>query len=130
MVPMGFTGCLVAIVALVVAIKVHWVLGLILFVFGAVISSVKSAKDDEERLAALTARFGADIAGRIMREEIWEGATREMIQESLGDPVDTDEKVMKGKTRHTLKYDRTGRNKFGLRVTLENDVCVGWDDKR
>ena len=34
----------------------------------------------------LVGRFGADIADRIMRGEVWEGATLEMMSESLGKP--------------------------------------------
>lgn len=123
-------GCLSVLVAGVIGVTVHWFAGFVILVVGLTIAAQKAAKAKEARIAELTTRFGADVAGRIERHEVWEGATREMILLSLGDPVDIDEKVMKGKTKHTLKYDQTGKNKFGLRVTLEDDVCVGWDDKR
>jgi hypothetical protein len=64
-----------------------------------------------------------------MAGRVWQGATEEMLVESLGRPVDVDERVMKSKTRHVFKYNQLGKNRYGLRVTLENGVVVGWEDK-
>lgn len=88
------------------------------------------AEADERRLAELTDRFGTEAARRIMDGEIWQGATEEMIIASMGRPADIDEKVYRSKTRRTFKYEKTGKNRYALRVTFEDGSCVGWDDKR
>lgn len=92
--------------------------------------TAKRLAEHAKRLAELTARFGDVAAVHIMNKRVWQGATPEMIVESIGKPLDIDERVMKEKTRHTFKYHQTGKNKFGLRVTFEEGICVGWDDKR
>jgi hypothetical protein len=91
---------------------------------------------EEERQAAhrrrvdsLVQRFGADNAARIMRNEIWLGASADMIRESLGNPADKEQKVLKTKTKEVWKYYPTGTNRYKLRVTLENDIVSGWEDK-
>lgn len=83
-----------------------------------------------ERAAALAVRFGPEISDKIMRRQIWQGQTEEMLLESRGAPADVDEKVLKTKVKRTYKYDRQGANRYGLRVMLENGVVVGSEDKR
>jgi hypothetical protein len=78
-------------------------------------------------LARLVERFGDDDARRIWQKEIWQGETSEMVRESLGPPVEVDEKVLKTKTKHTWKYEPQGGNRFALRVFLEDGVVVGWE---
>ena len=89
---------------------------------------------DEEaiwrRAADLVGRFGPELGGRIMRREIWVGQTSEQLIESRGHPADIDEKVLKTKTKHVFKYDHQGGAKYGLRITLDNGIVVGWEDKR
>lgn len=87
------------------------------------------ARRQQERLQRLAGRFGSEAAQRIMKREFWQGQTMEMLIESLGAPADVDERVMKNKTRQVYKYRQTGVNRFALRVTLEDGVVVGWEDK-
>ena len=61
---------------------------------------------------------------------LWVGATTDMVIAMLGHPDDTDERVLKTKTKTTLKYASTGANRYALRVFVEEDVVVGWEDKR
>lgn len=88
------------------------------------------AQQIAQRHASLAARFGPATADRIMRGEIWVGQTREQLVESLGQPEDRDVKVLKTKTKEVFKYQRTGANRYALRITLDDDVVVGWEDKR
>ena len=53
-----------------------------------------------------------------------------MVVEMLGDPIDVEETVMRTKTKRTLKYARTGANRYGLRVFVDDGIVVGWEDKR
>lgn len=71
----------------------------------------------------------AMIVEAIMRRKIWLGQSSEQLVDSRGRPVDVDEKVMKTRKREVWKYQQTGRGRFALRITLDDDVVVGWDDK-
>jgi hypothetical protein len=84
----------------------------------------------EERRQQLLAKYGDDqIVALIMGREVWQRQSHEQLRDALGVPVDTDEKVMKKHRREIWKYHQTGVNRFGLRVTLEDDIVVGWDQK-
>lgn len=90
------------------------------------ISSYLSRK----RREALLAKYGdAELVDRIMRRMFWQGQSQEQLVDSLGRPLDIDERVLKTKTKETWKYNRTGKNRFGLRIILENGIVVGWDQK-
>jgi len=79
------------------------------------------------RFEQLAARFGADAARGIMERRVWQGATREMVQEAFGAPAAVDERVLKAKTNHTLKYNQIATNRYAFKVFLENGVVVGWE---
>lgn len=83
-----------------------------------------------ERQRYLTACYGPENAGRLMRGMFWQGMTRDMLIASRGHPVDIDQVVMKTRFREVFKYHQIGVNRFRLRVTLDNGIVVGWEDKR
>lgn len=91
----------------------------------------KLAEMERQRLAAmwdeLAARFDGPTATRIMKGEIMQGDSREIVELALGEPEDVSERVMKSKTRHVLKYGRINARSFALKITLEDDHVVGWD---
>lgn len=81
-----------------------------------------------QRRRHLTEKYGdPEIASRIMRGVIWQGETEEQLLDSLGKPEDIDRKVLKTKTKEIWKYRPTARNRFGLKVTLDDGVVVGWE---
>jgi hypothetical protein len=81
-----------------------------------------------QRRKHLVEKYGdPEIARRIMRGVIWQGETREQLIESLGKPPDIDEKVLKTKTKEIWKYRQTAKNRFGLKVTLDDGVVSAWD---
>ena len=83
-----------------------------------------------QRRKQLTARYGdPEIARRMMKGEVWQGETREQLLESLGKPADIDQKVLKTKCKEVWKYRPTGKNRFGLKVTLDDGIVVAWDMK-
>jgi hypothetical protein len=84
----------------------------------------------KKRRAALLAKYGdAEIVENIINRMFWQGQTPEQLVDSIGNPVDVDRKVMKTKSREVWKYNETGKGRFALRITLEDDVVVGWDKK-
>jgi hypothetical protein len=80
-----------------------------------------------ERFQNLVQRFGEQNANRIVAKTIWQGATAEMIHEMLGAPATVSSRVFKTKKRDVWKYEPLDARRYALQVTLENDVCVGWE---
>lgn len=84
----------------------------------------------KKRRAALMAKYGDEvIVNRIMKREVWQGASHHHVLDALGRPADIDENVMKTKTRLVWKYHKTGKNRYRLRVILEDGFVTGWDIK-
>lgn len=107
---------------------------LILFVIAvvgwAVISSHLKKERLEARREALYSKYGDyEVVDKLMGGGIWQGQSAEQLTDSLGKPVDVDLKVLKTKSKEIWKYAQTGRGRYALRVTVENDVVVGWDKK-
>lgn len=82
------------------------------------------------RRAELMKKYNdAALVDRLMRRMFWEGQTQEQLIDSIGRPVQIDQKVLKSKTREIWKYNQTSKRRFGLRVTVEDGIVVGWDQK-
>lgn len=94
---------------------------------------IGSARKNAARRAAWRARlvvtYGDQIADRIMRGMFWQGQTKDQLVESLGAPLDIDQKVLKTKTREVWKYNQRGKNRYGLKITMEDGVVTEWDQK-
>jgi hypothetical protein len=104
-----------------------------IFWYNKKVAAEAKARDEaarQTRADELAARFGADDARRIQGQELWQGATSAMVLEMFGAPIQIDEKILKTKTKTTYKYFQTGKNRFALKITLDNGVVVKWDDKR
>lgn len=84
----------------------------------------------KKRGDALLEKYGnKEIVDKIMKHIVWQGQTSAQLNDSLGNPVDIDRKVMRTKTREVWKYDKTGKGRYALRITIENGIVVGWDKK-
>ena len=82
------------------------------------------------RFARLMQKYNDQtVVERIMARSYWQGMTDEMLIDSLGAPVDIGTRVLKAKKVETYKYDRTGRNRYGTRIRVENGFVVGWERK-
>lgn len=89
-----------------------------------------SARILARRRKDLLEKYGdPDIVERIMRRTYWQGQTQDQLLDSLGRPVDIDTEADKTETKETWKYQRTGKNRFHLRVLLENSIVVGWEQE-
>lgn len=84
----------------------------------------------QTRLSFLRAKYHDEgLVQKIDQGYFWEGQTQEQLLDSLGQPVDIDQKLLKTKTKEVWKYQHRGANRYGLRITLENSVVVEWDKK-
>lgn len=103
------------------------VLILVLIALVFIFSRIASAKKRERLL--LEKYKDTQIVEKILARCFWQGQSSEQLLDSLGQPEDIDQKIMKTKNRETWKYNPRGTNRYGLRITLDNDVVVGWDKK-
>lgn len=84
----------------------------------------------KKRLAYLKQKYSNDeIVNNIFKGIIWQGESSEQLIDSIGNSVAVDNKILKTKKKEVWKYDHQGANRYNLRITLENDIVVGWDKK-
>ncbi len=82
------------------------------------------------RRSALMEKYGdEDLVRDIEDGYYWQGQTADQLRDALGDPEDVDEKVLKTKIKSVWKYNHLGGNRYGLRITLDDAVVTGWDQK-
>lgn len=84
----------------------------------------------EREWERLTKAYGLEGATNIQAKSLWVGCPEEALHEMFGFPDDKEERVRSSKVTKTLKYFRRGHNRYGLRVTVDNGIVSGWDDKR
>ena len=77
-------------------------------------------------------KFGNEVGNKIIKCEVWQGMTKEMLIESQGEPHDIKESVYKEKTNHKFYFrpreTRQNTIVYAYEVSLENDKVVGWRD--
>jgi len=110
------------------AIIVAVLVGLLVVVI--ILVGMASAAAEKKRREDIYRKYGhTELAEAIIAKKVWQGQTTEQLEDSLGNPADTDEKVLKTKTKVIWKYHHKGGNRYGLRITVENGEVVGWDEK-
>jgi hypothetical protein len=70
-----------------------------------------------------------EIAKAIAERRILQEMTREQLLDSWGKPIAREEKVTKTKIVEVFKYRPVGRNRYRDKVTLEDGIVTGWDQK-
>lgn len=84
----------------------------------------------KQRLTYLREKYkNEEVVQDIMASRIWQGQTANQLTDTLGEPEDIDNKVLKTMKREVWKYEHRGGNRYGLRITVEDDEVVGWDQK-
>jgi hypothetical protein len=85
----------------------------------------------KERLISL---FGVEIAERVIKKEVWEGMSTDMLEESQGEWSDKSESFSNGKLKVKYFYDysknRLGNAAYDFEVSTEDGIVVGWKDRR
>jgi hypothetical protein len=95
-----------------------------------VIGAVSEARKKRKRREGLLAKYGDpsivdDIIGGLIRQ----GMSTEMVLDTWGKPAAVDTKVYRTKVKEVLKYNPGPRRSFANRVTLEDGVVVGWENR-
>ncbi|MEW7279040.1 hypothetical protein ABW636_10640 [Aquimarina sp. 2201CG1-2-11] len=70
-----------------------------------------------------------ELVEKLMQGSYWIGQTKRELRDSLGYPKDISEQILKTKTKEIWKYEKTGENRYALKITLENNKVIGWDKK-
>lgn len=84
----------------------------------------------KRRIQLLLDKYGnEEIVQRIMNRHFWQGQTAAQLLDSVGNPMSIDRKAMATRNREVWKYNSIGKNRYGLRITLDDDVVIGWDQK-
>ncbi len=108
-------GYVIPLVIVVVVVFLYW---------------LYKENQNKQRLSYIREKYkNEDLVQKIFKRCIWQGQTAEQLIDTLGQPVEVDNKVLKTKKKETWKYGHQGANRFNLRITLENCVVVGWDKK-
>lgn len=104
---------------------------LVLIIAGfVVLKLVFRAAQAKARRDRIYQKYGrTEVADRIFKKVVWVGETAAQLRDSLGNPLDIDEKVLRTKRKEIWKYIRKGTNRYGLRITVENGEVIGWDEK-
>ncbi len=85
----------------------------------------------EKRRVALMLKYqNSELVEKLMERSFFEGQTGEQLIDSLGSPEEVDVKNLKTKKKEIWKYNHKAGNRYGLRITLDNDVVVKIDQKR
>ncbi|MEI7075958.1 DUF2845 domain-containing protein [Pectobacterium versatile] len=105
----------------------EWYWWVIFLIVGFV---VLNAFQNKNRRAKLMNKYGdAALVDRLMKRMFWQGQSKEQLLDSLGKPLDIDQKVLKTKVKEVWKYNQTGKGRYALRITIENGEVIGWDKK-
>lgn len=99
----------------------------VVMIIGLVMAS--RANKRRKRIEALRRKYPEEIVIRILRGQIWQGQTEEQLIDAIGSPAEVDTKVLKTMQREIWKYGRISTKRFRLRITIENGMVAGWDQK-
>ncbi|MHA6614117.1 DUF2845 domain-containing protein [Photobacterium damselae] len=89
----------------------------------------KSNKTKKRREYLIDKYQDLSLVEDLMNQYFLVGQTAEQLIDSLGNPVDIEQKILKTKKKEVWKYSHQGGNRYSLRITLDNDHVVGWDQK-
>jgi len=82
----------------------------------------------------LVLKYGEETGKRIFNKELFLGMTIEMLKDVKGKYSEKVENVTNGKSKVKFYYEksknRLGNISYGFEVSLENDLVIGWKDRK
>lgn len=101
--------------------------------FAGLVSSItnpiKNKLAASNHAAYLRSRYPEQTVQRMLQERVWQGQTVQELADSLGAPAAVDRKMLATRTREIWKFYPNGVNRYRLRVTLDDNIVIGWDSK-
>lgn len=124
-----FVGLPVYFIAKILEVT-GWVLPVAVVVC-IIVTALWSRHAKQQRwLAYLRSKYlDETLVQRIANGYFWQGQTEEQLRDSLGSPTAVDHKLLKTMRREVWKYHESGRNRYRLRITVENGIVSTWDQK-
>lgn len=104
-------------------------LGFIIAILVVLVVVYMKFKYQKRRESLMKKYNNKKLVDKIMNNTLWQGQTAEQLIDSLGKPKAIDQKILKSKKKEIWKYNYRGGNRYGLRISLDNDIVVGWDQK-
>lgn len=104
---------------------------IVLLILFFVIKKIINFFQHRKWISYLKRKYNNDIniVNGIIKGNVWQGQSSEQLLDSLGKPVSIDRQVLKTKTKEVWKYYEIRKNQFALKVILEKNSVVGWDNK-
>jgi len=65
----------------------------------------------------------------VTEEPYWVGQSLDQLIASIGKPHSIDSNVLKSSSKEVWKYKKQGDNRYSLRIVIENQRVVGFDQK-
>ena len=110
--------------------SVGWIpFAIIIVVIVGLVLWHQAEKTKKRRMELMEKYQDSQLVESLMNQTFWQGQTAEQLIDSLGRPEDVDQKILKTKKKEIWKYNHQGANRYGLRIILDNDQVVGWDQK-
>lgn len=104
-----------------------WIALIVFIIVLIIIVNIYLTKKKKERLLG---KYGdPEIVEMIMQHCFWVGQTEEQLIDSLGIPEGKSVKKMKTRYREVWKYNQMGKNRYGLRITLDDRIVQTWERK-
>ena len=108
----------------------EWAIVIIVIIAVLVLIGYLSHLADKAKRKKLMLKYNDEnLVERLMKQEFWQGQTSQQLLDSIGKPESVHTQVLKTKTKEIWKYNRVKSNQFGLKITIENGIVVGWDQK-
>ena len=115
---------------IVIIDTIGWIIPLIIIILSIAGFMWMKTNNRKKRYIYLKNKYyDEQLVKKIVEGYFWEGQTAEQLRDSIGIPAEIDEKILKTKKKEIWKYNRKSANRFALRITLDNDIVVGWDKK-
>ena len=109
---------------------IGWGIFITIIIAAIVLFYLYQEAQTKDRRENLMAKYQDEsLVKDLMRRSFWQGQTSDQLIDSLGKPIDIDQKILKTKKKEVWKYNHQGGNRYNLRITLDNDIVVGWDQK-
>lgn len=110
--------------------SIGWIIPIVIVAGAIVAFFAYRQRKTKARLQYLQQKYADDeIVRKILDGYFWRGQTQEQLIDSIGRPLAIDSKVLKSSVREVWKYNQMGKNRYSLRVTLENGIVTGWENK-
>jgi hypothetical protein len=96
-----------------------------------ILKSFLNRRKYEKWVSYLKEKYNNDleVVNAILNNKFWKGQSVEQLEDSLGHPDAIDKQVLKTKTKEIWKYREIKKGQYALKVTLEENMVVGWDMK-